>query len=89
MSKPSMWATIKTIRIGMFIMNKPSSTIQAAGISGFLAATALLIIKLAWPEIYVQIPPEYQGYLVTAIMIGFGYFKKENVLGNPDKATWG
>ena len=59
---------------------KPSSTIQSAGLSGFIASSLLLIVKLAWPEIYVQIPPEYQGYLVTAIMIGFGYFKKENVL---------
>lgn len=61
-------------------MNKPSSTIQSAGIAGFIAASLLLTVKLAWPQIYVQIPPEYQGYLVTAIMIGFGYFKKENVL---------
>lgn len=61
-------------------MNKPSSTIQAAGISGFLAATLLLIVKLVWPEIHAQIPPEYHGYLVAAIMFGFGYAKKENVL---------
>jgi hypothetical protein len=61
-------------------LSKPSSTIQAAGIAGFIAASLLLVVKLAWPQIYVQIPPEYQGYLVTAIMIGFGYFKKENVL---------
>ena len=61
-------------------MNRPSSTITAAGIAGFAAATALLIVKLTWPAIYVQIPPTYQGYLVTVIMIGIGYFKKENVL---------
>lgn len=63
-------------------MNKPSSTITAAGLSGFIAATLLLIIKLAWPAIYVQIPPDYHGYLVAGIMVAFGYFKKENVLGN-------
>ena len=61
-------------------MNKPSSTIQAAGIAGFLASTILLIVKIMWPEIYVQIPAEYQGYLVTAIVFTIGYFKKENVL---------
>ena len=61
-------------------MNQPSSTITAAGISGFIAASLLLAVKLIWPAIYVQIPPEYQGYLVTAIMIVCGYFKKENVL---------
>jgi len=63
-------------------MNKPSSTIQAAGLAGFAAATLLLIIKLAWPAIYVQIPPEYHGYLVVAISAGWGYLKKENVLGS-------
>ena len=61
-------------------MNKPSSTIQAAGISGFIAASILLAVKILWPDIYVLIPPAYQGYLVTAIMCTFGYFKKEKVL---------
>lgn len=61
-------------------MNKPSSTITAAGLSGFIAATILLLIKIAAPAVYVLIPPEYQGFLITAITFGFGYFKKENVL---------
>ena len=61
-------------------MKTPSSTIQAAGLSGFLAATALLVVKLVWPEIHAQIPAAYHGYLVAGIMFGFGYFKKENVL---------
>jgi hypothetical protein len=61
-------------------MNKPSSTIQSAGLAGFIASSLLLVVKIAWPDIYVEIPAEYQGYLVTAIMVGFGYFKKENVL---------
>lgn len=61
-------------------MNKPSSTITAAGIAGIIASTVLLIVKIAWPDIHAQIPAEYQGYLITALMIGFGYFKKETVL---------
>ena len=61
-------------------MNKPSSTIQAAGIAGFIASSALLLVKIFAPEIYVQIPPEYQGHLVTMIVIAAGYLKKENVL---------
>lgn len=61
-------------------MSRPSSTIQAAGIAGFLASSLLLAVKLIWPDIYVQIPPEYQGYLVTAIVTVIGYKKKENVL---------
>ncbi len=61
-------------------MNAPSSTIKAAGLAGFIASTALLVVKIAWPDIYLAIPPEYQGYLVTGIMIIMGYFKKEKVL---------
>lgn len=61
-------------------MNKPSSTIQAAGLSAFIASTLLLIIKIWQPEIYVLIPPDYHGYLVGGIAFAIGYFKKENVL---------
>ena len=61
-------------------MNQPSSTITAAAIAGFIAATILLIVKITWPEIYIQIPPEYQGYMVAAIAILIGYLKKENIL---------
>ena len=70
-------------------MNKPSSTITAAGIAGFIAATILLIVKIVWPEIHEQIPADYHGYLVVGIMVTFGYFKKENVLGNSKQSTWG
>jgi hypothetical protein len=61
-------------------MNQPSSTITFAGLAGFAAATILLVIKITAPNVYVLIPPEYQGFLITAIAFGIGYFKKENVL---------
>ncbi len=61
-------------------MNAPSSTIQAAGIAGFVGATILLLVKIFAPSAYLLIPPEYQGYLIVAIASGIGYFKKENVL---------
>ena len=57
-------------------MNKPSSTIQAAGIAGFTASTLLLLVKIFAPAVYVQIPPEYQGHLVTVFVIVAGYLKK-------------
>lgn len=60
-------------------MNAPSSTAQAAGIAPLIASTALLIIKIVWPEIYVQIPPEYQGYLIAGIAFWFAWKQKENV----------
>ena len=61
-------------------MNRPSSTITAAGLAGFFASTVLLCLKIWAPEFYVQIPPEYQGHLVTAFVFIIGYLKKENVL---------
>ena len=61
-------------------MNKPSSTITATMISGFIAATFLLSLKLWAPEVHAQIPSEYQTHLVVGIACVIGYFKKENVL---------
>ncbi len=61
-------------------MNRPSSTITAAGIAGFITASLLLAVKIFWPAVYVQIPPDYQGYLIVAVTMVIGYFKKENVL---------
>jgi len=61
-------------------MNKPSSTIQATAIAAFLASTALLCVKILAIDVYEQIPATYHGYLVGAIAVGIGYFKKENVL---------
>lgn len=61
-------------------MNKPSSTIQAAAISGFIVATILLIIKAKAPAFYLMIPPDYQAHLVLAVAAVVGYFKKENVI---------
>ena len=61
-------------------MKQPSSTISAAAIAAFIGSTSLLVVKLVWPDIYVQVPPEYQGYLVGALSAAFGYIKKENVL---------
>lgn len=61
-------------------MNRPSSTITAAGIAGFLAATLLLALKIWTPEIYAQIPEDYRMHLVVAFTVLVGYFKKERVL---------
>ncbi len=61
-------------------MNKPSSTIQATAIAAFLSSSLLIGIKISAPAIYEQIPATYHGYLVGAIAVAIGYFKKENVL---------
>jgi hypothetical protein len=61
-------------------MNRPSSTITAAGMAGFIAATLLTLLKIFVPETYALVPPDYQGHLIVAITFVIGYFKKEKVL---------
>ena len=69
-------------------MNQPSSTIQAAGIAGFIAASILTGLKIWAPDIYAQIPPDYQGHLIVAITWIAGYFKRENVYHMLPKDTY-
>lgn len=76
-------------------MNKPSSTIQAAGIGGILAGVpigtylgsiTMGIIAAAWPETFekmtavADLQSAISGIYTILIAVGFGYFKKENVL---------
>lgn len=69
-------------------MNKPSSTAQAAGIAPLIASTALLVVKIAWPEIYAQIPTEYQGFLVSGIAFYFAWRQRENTYKMVDPAKY-
>lgn len=61
-------------------MNKPSSTIQAAGIYGAIATILLIALAVFSPEYYDRIPPGGGESLVLAAATIGGYFKKENVL---------
>ena len=61
-------------------MNKPSSTIQAAGSWGFLAAIAMGLLAVFLPEYYERIPPGFEAALAVGIGTIAGYIKKENVL---------
>ncbi len=77
-------------------MNKPSSTIQAAGIGGILAGVPIgtylgsitwAIIGAAWPDVFESLAKvgdlqsAISGLYTVLIAVGIGYFKKENVLG--------
>ena len=61
-------------------MNAPSSTIKAAGSWGFLAAIAIGIVAIIWPEIAARIPTGFEAALAVGIGTVMGYYQKENVL---------
>lgn len=61
-------------------MNKPSSTIKAAGSWGFLAALAMGGLAIAWPDVYARVPPGFEAALAVGIGTVAGYFKKEKVI---------
>lgn len=61
-------------------MNKPSSTIKAAGSWGFLAAIFMGLLAMFAPEFYARVPPGFEAGLAVGIGTIAGYFQKENVL---------
>lgn len=78
-------------------MNKPSSTIQAAGIGGllvgvpvggYLGSITMGLITVLWPEVaerldaVVDLQSSISGVFTIIIAALIGYFKKENVIGN-------
>lgn len=65
-------------------MNRPSSTISAAGISGALAAIGFGVLSILAPEAYGRVPPGMEAGVATAIAFVIGYLKKERVLTAKD-----
>ena len=61
-------------------MNKPSSTIQAAAISGGLASLAFGMFAIFAPELYARVPPGMEAGTAVLIDVVIGWRKKENVL---------
>jgi len=61
-------------------MNKPSSTIQAAGGLGFLAAIGMGVFAMVDPEMYSRVPPGFEAAVAVGIGTVAGYFKKEKVI---------
>ena len=61
-------------------MNKPSSTITAAGLVGAATAVGFILIAVFAPTYYDRFPPGSSEIIVASAMTIAGYFKKENVL---------
>ena len=69
-------------------MNKPSSTAQAAGVAPFVAATILLLLKIFTPEVYAQIPADYQGHLIAMVAFVFAWRQRENTYTMVDPSKY-
>jgi len=67
-------------------MNKPSSTISAAGIAGVISGMLFMFTAMFMPELYgrLSLYPGAEAQVANAItllvMFVAGYMKKENVL---------
>ena len=67
-------------------MNRPSSTITAAGIAGMSASMLFLGLAIFAPDIYQRASAypgaeaTIAGFITTMVAVVIGYRKKENVL---------
>lgn len=63
-------------------MNKPSSTIQAAGIGAIISGGIMIAMAMFAPEYYDRLRdyPGAEAYITGLVAFVAGYFKKENVI---------
>jgi len=63
-------------------MNRPSSTIKAAGAGAFIAGGIMIAMAMFAPEYYDRLRdyPGAEAYITGLVAFVTGYFKKEKVL---------
>ncbi len=61
-------------------MKPMSSTAKAGGSWGFLAAIAMGVIAIFWPEYYEKVPPGFEAALAVGIGTIMAKLQTENVL---------
>jgi hypothetical protein len=61
-------------------MNRPSSTITAAALSGGLAALLFGLLSIFFPDQYQQVPAGMESGTAVLISSVVGYFKRERIL---------
>ncbi len=62
------------------VMNKPSTTITAAGLAGAIVSIFLGLLGAFFPDVLSKLPPGFEGSLVTVVSFGAGYKVREEVL---------
>lgn len=65
-------------------MNRPSSTIKAAGLGGSIAAISFGLLSIFGPEYYARVPPGMEAGVATLAAFLIGYLKRERVLKPED-----
>ena len=66
-------------------MNKPTSTITAAAISGAIASVMFGVFAIFDPIHYALVPPGFEAGVAVLIGTIIGYLKRETVLVQPPK----
>ena len=65
-------------------MNRPSSTITAAGLGGALAAFGFGVFAIVAPDKFALVPPGMEAGVATLVAFVIGYLKRERVLKPED-----
>lgn len=61
-------------------MNRPSTTITAAGIGGAIASILMGLLGAFFPDIADKLPAGFEASVATVVAFGAGFLVRERVL---------